>query len=284
MPARVGPRTGSAALRYPHEVVERDLDRALGIEQSGTGAWRAVADPNYESLNGMFGGWTAALALRAVMDSAPQETKPSVLNVNFISKIDPGVSVIVKTRHTGGSRAIGHWMAELMSEDEGTTFAIASVVLASRRSSDGHVDVAAPRAPDPDSLELVFPAPGTAGERCAMRPIEGFPPYDRSTTYSTAWVKETSGRPVDHLQLAFLSDFRPPRSFFWSGGPRPSATLALCVYFHATDEEVADLGDDYLLSEAFGIRGEQSTSEEHLRLWSPAGALLSSSFQMAWYR
>ena len=47
------------------------------------------------------------------------------------------------------------------------------------------------------------------------------------------------------------------------------ATLSLSVYFHATDEELAEVGDDDLLSEAFGVRGVQSTSEEHLRLWSP---------------
>ncbi len=44
------------------------------------------------------------------------------------------------------------------------------------------------------------------------------------------------------------------------------------------------LGDDDLLSEAFGTRGADSTSEEHLRLWSRQGALLATSEQMAWYR
>jgi acyl-CoA thioesterase len=117
-----------------------------------------------------------------------------------------------------------------------------------------------------------------------MRPIEGYLPFGRTTTYATAWVKEISGRSVDHLQLAFLSDFRPPRSFYWSDGPRLGATLALSVYFHATHEELSPVGDDYLISEAFGTRGAQSTSEEHLRLWSRGGALLSSSVQMAWYR
>ena len=89
---------------------------------------------------------------------------------------------------------------------------------------------------------------------------------------------------VDHLQLAFLADHRAPRSFFWSEGPRPSSTITLSVYFHATDEELGQVGDDDLLSEAFGTRGAQSTSEEHLRLWSRQGALLATSVQMAWYR
>jgi acyl-CoA thioesterase len=269
---------------YPFDVAEQDLERALRLEPSGAGIWNAIADPNYESGNGMFGGWTTAVALRAISDSAAGEAKPSVINVNFIAKIDPGTGLVIRTRRAGGGRSVSHWEAELMSEDADAALASASVVLAERRPSDEHVDVAVPSAPDPDTLELVHPAPGSAGERCAMRPIEGFPPFDRTTTYSTAWVKETSGRSVDHLQLAFLADFRPPRSFYWSGSPRPSATLALSVFFHATSAELAEVGDNYLLSEAFGTRGAQSTSEEHLRLWSRNGALLASSVQMAWYR
>ena len=108
--------------------------------------------------------------------------------------------------------------------------------------------------------------------------------HDRATTYSTAWVRETSGRTVDHLQLAFLADNRAPRSSFWSDGPRPSRTITLAGNFHATDEELADVDDDELLSETFGTRGARSTSEEHLRLWSRPGALPATSVQMARYR
>jgi hypothetical protein len=75
-----------------------------------------------------------------------------------------------------------------------------------------------------------------------------------------------------------------PRSWYWNEGPRLSAALALSVYFHATAAELADVGDDDLLSEAFGTRGADSTSEEHLRLWSRQGALLATSEQMAWCR
>ena len=141
-----------------------------------------------------------------------------------------------------------------------------------------------PDAPDPSTLEQIHLAPGPCGERTGDRPIVGYPSHNQESTYSTSWVRETSGRTVDHLQLAFLADHRAPRSFFWSDGPRPSATLTLSVYFHATHDELAAVGDDDLLSEAFGTRGAQSTSEEHLRLWSRHGALLATSVQMGWYR
>lgn len=261
----------------------QDLEDALVLSRSTDGLWLAHADPNYEAALGMFGGWTTAVALRAVCESADADATPSAITINFVSKIEPGTDVHIRTRRVGGSRSVSHWQSEVTSPDHHDTLANASVVLTGRRDSDGHVDVEMPDAPDPDALEAFHP-PGAFGERTVLRPIEGFPPYGRADTRSLAWARETSGRAVDHLQLAFLSDARPPRSFFWSDGPRPSATLTLSVYFHATEPELAEVGDDDLLSEAFGARGARSTSEEHLRLWSRQGALLSTSEQLAWYR
>src|SRR6516225_8780397 len=111
-------------------MVEQDLDRALNLESSGAGVWSVVADPNYESANGMFGGWTTAVALRAVTSSAAGEAEPSVINVNFVAKIEPDSKLIIQTRQAGGSRAVSHWLAELKSEDARATLATASVVLA----------------------------------------------------------------------------------------------------------------------------------------------------------
>jgi len=259
-----------------------DLEQALTLSRSGVMEWTTSADPNYEAMNGMFGGWTAAVALRAVCNEADSEASPSALTVNFVSKIEPGSDVSIRARRVGGGRSVGYWQSELTVDD--VTVAIASVVLTERRDTDGNLDVTMPDAPDPDTVAVTFPAPGPWGERGGVRPISGSPPHGRESTYSTSWVRETSGRKVDHLQLAFLADHRAPRSFFWSDGPRPSSTMTFSVYFHATDEELGQVGDDELLSEAFGTRGARSTSEEHLRLWSRQGALLATSVQMGWYR
>ena len=261
---------------------EGDLERALALSRVGDGTWAAQADPNYEAMNGMFGGWTAAVALRAVLNEADGEATPSAITVNFVGKVEPGSDLLIHTRRVGGGRSVSYWQSELTAD--GVTLAVASVVLTERRDTDGHLEIQMPDAPDPAALDVTYPAPGPWGERAAVRPISGDPPHDRDSTYSTAWVREASGRSVDHVQLALLADARAPRSFLWSEGPRPSSTLALSVYFHATDDELAAVGDDEILSEAFGTRGARSTSEEHLRMWSRHGALLATSVQMAWYR
>ncbi len=178
---------------------------------------------------------------------------------------------------------MSHWRCDL-STAQGEPLAAATVVLAERRDTDGRSDVTMPDAPDPSTIDVIDAAPGPMGERTTVRPVVGFPPFARRDSRSLAWVRETSGRRVDHLQLAYLADHRPPRSFYWSEGPRPSATLTLSIWFHATDAELAGVGDDELLSEAFGTRADRSISEEHLRLWSRDGHLLASSVQADWYR
>jgi acyl-CoA thioesterase len=261
-----------------------DLDRALAVRPIAEGQWAVRADPHYEAANGMFGGWAAAIALRAVAAHDDSPARPSALTVNFVRQILPGTELVARTRCVGASRSVSHWLCELDPVDGDETFATASIVLTTRRDTDAHIDVVMPDSPEPDTVDPVFPIQAPGGGRLSMRPIDGFPPFGRTSTESTAWVRDLSGRAVDHAQLAFLADHRPPRSWYWGEGPRPSATLTLSVWFHATDDELAAVGDDEVLSEAFGVRGAQATSEEHARLWSRSGVLLASSVQLAWYR
>ena len=202
--------------------------------------------------------------------------------------IEPGTEMHVTARRVGGGRSVSFWQAEVLSGDREETLATASAVLTARRETDGHVDVPMPPAPDPDSLPPRVLGeggpPASFGERTEMIPISGFPIFGRADTRSTAWVRETSGTRSIICCSRTSPTARPPRSFYWSEGPRPSTTLTLSVYFHATHDELAAVGDDYLLSEAFGTRGANATSEEHLRLWSRQGALLATSQQLAWYR
>ncbi len=155
------------------------------------------------------------------------------------------------------------------------------VVMANRRATDGHCQKAMPPAPDPELLEEIH-APGRQGRQTTVRPIFG--EFASGDTLSCQWVREISGRLLDQPQLAYLADQYAPRSFFWGLGPRPTATLTMSVYFHANDDEIAVAGDDFVLVEATGTRGEQGTSGQQAALWSRHGALLATTEQLSWYR
>jgi hypothetical protein len=42
--------------------------------------------------------------------------------------------------------------------------------------------------------------------------------------------------------------------------PCPSSTITMSVYFHATQEEMEDVADDFVLTQASGTRAVQSTA------------------------
>jgi acyl-CoA thioesterase len=259
------------------------LSDALTIRSKGEGRFEAFADPDHESISGMFGGWTAAVSLGGVLEASDDGLMPSALTINFVAPIAGGRPVLLGARQLGGGRSVQHWRVNATLMDDTELYATSTVVMAARRPSDGHVQAVMPEAPDPDGLDT-FHAPAPQGDQTLIRPIVGTPPYELGDTRSVHWIRSMDGSPVDQCQLAYFADQMAPRSFFWSEGPRPSATLTMSVHFHGTAEEIAAIGDDYLLVEAVGTRGESSTSGHHASIWSRQGVLLATTEQLCWFR
>ena len=240
----------------------------------------AHADPDHQSITGMFGGWTTAVALSSVLKSSASEATPAAITINFVGLIEPGAEVEIHTSKIGGSRSLEHWSALVLSGDSACASAL--VVLANRRPTEPHLEPVMPHVVDPSTLER-FKAPAPQGEQAEMYPV-GEWVYGCGDTRSVHWLRDANARPADHLLLAYLADQFAPRSFFWGIGTRPSATLTMSVYFYATPTELEAVGTDFILNEAVGTRGEQSTSGSQARLWSRDGVLLATTEQLAWYR
>jgi acyl-CoA thioesterase len=257
------------------------LDVALALTPEGDGRWRAHADADHESISAMFGGWTAAVLLRAVLASRESDAQPSALTVNFLRPVVPGGDVLLTTMRLGGGRSLEHWRVDLRAPEGDDVLATALVVLTNRRDTDSHAQLEMPDAPPPEGLEQIH-APGPQGEQSEIRQASG--EWASGDTRGRLWARDANARPMDHLQLAYLADQYAPRSFFWGDGLRPSATITLSVYFHATVDELAAVGTDYVLNDATGTRGVQSTSGQRAHLWSRDGVLLATTEQLCWYR
>jgi acyl-CoA thioesterase len=259
------------------------LSDALTIDSGGEGEFVAFADPDHESISGMFGGWTAAVSLEGVIAAGDGGLVPSAFTINFVAPIAGGATVSLKVGQIGGGRSVQHWRVDAISVEGAEVYATCTVVMAARRPSDGHVQSVMPEAPDPDGLGE-FHAPAPQGDQTLIRPISGTPPFGLGDTRSVHWIRSMDGRTVDYPQLAYLADQMAPRSFFWSEGPRPSATLTMSMHFHGTANEIASIGDDYLLVDTIGTRGESSTSGHHATIWSREGVMLATSEQLCWFR
>ena len=90
-----------------------ELDGALALRAHGPGRWLAYADPDHESITAMFGGWTAAIALGAVVRSADGTATPAALTVNFLGPVPPRADVVVTVERIGGGRSLTHWRADV---------------------------------------------------------------------------------------------------------------------------------------------------------------------------
>ena len=260
-----------------------EFDESIELAPAGLHEWTGRADPRREATTGMFGGWTAALLLKAVRSDAVDAGSPVSLSVHFVNAVIPGSALTVRTRPVGGSRALSTWQAELLPQGAQGPAAIATVVLAKRRETFGFTDAVMPEAPPPDTLPQFHP-PGAFGQSSRIRPVQGFPLFDRADARSVLWVRETSGRAIDAIQLAYLADNYPPRSWSRRSEPGPYSTITLSVYFPATDAELAAVGDDDVLLDVAGSRAESSTVAAHARIWSRGGVLLATTEQLGWFR
>jgi len=272
----------TTALSFVPGKAMSQLEQSLAMRIVGD-ARVAVADPEYEANTGMFGGWTAALLLKAVLDHSESFGSASALTVNFVARVIPGERLLVTSIKLGESNSLSHWRVELRRSQGKELLANASAVLALRRHSESAIDFRVPAVPPPEELSASNP-PGAFGRRTETRAIYGQPPFRRADLRSLTWVRENSGRHIDAIQLAYLSDVYAPRVFHISEGPRPSSTLTMSTYFLAAPEELAAIGDDYVLSEAEGTRIEHSLVGSRSRLWNRHGTLLATTEQLCWFK
>ena len=81
-----------------------------------------------------------------------------------------------------------------------------------------------------------------------------------------------------------LADLAPPRVIWKREMISGSATVSMTTHFHATPDEMSAVGSRFVLSEVHCRRCEGGYFDHELRLWSPDGALLATSEQVAAFR
>src|SRR5262245_50924222 len=111
------------------------LDAATRLERLGPERLRGHTSPLYANLSGPFGGWTAAMLMRAVMEDERRQGAPVALTVNYCAAIGEGeVEISCRERRTGKSTQ--HWSLELTQGER--VAATASVVCGARRPVWSH--------------------------------------------------------------------------------------------------------------------------------------------------
>jgi acyl-CoA thioesterase len=246
-------------------------------------------DPRYWNMIGPFGGWIAAALLGPILDVADRVGEPLSITVNFAAAIREG-AYDVRIEELRRNRSTSFWFSRFvqMQDGEEVHCADASVVLATRRETPAFAIAHAPEAPAPESVAAVDFASKRAKwmETYDMRFVTGHP-FRRETDDSArtiAWVRDLVNPSLTFRSLVAMSDCAFPQIFHRVARFIPVSTVSMTVHFHATADDLAALGDDFILYDATMRVAYDGYFDEISSLYSRAGKLIATMEQIVWFK
>jgi acyl-CoA thioesterase len=251
------------------------------------GRWTILAGPEWSNPGGaLWGGYAIGLCIR-VLEAEPEAVGEALsLTLTYAAGLPAG-EIDIRTRRLRQGGSVGVWEVELLPAGSDQIGVHAIVTMARRPKTPDFAFAKMPAAPDPEGL----PSPEAPGERARhygasafeRRTLEGFPPKPSGDSRSLAWVRSRRG-PLDKALLGMITDNSAPRAMYALGPTIMTTTLSLTAYLHGTVEEIAEVGDDFILVECEGRVGGGGASDERSSYWRRDGKLLATSEQLAWYR
>ncbi len=266
------------------------LDMATSLVRRDENRLAGDTSDHYWNFSGPFGGYVAALIMRAVMVDPRRLGPPVAQTVNYCGAMSKGAFEIAISLDRGG-KATQHWSVRLTQGD--LVMATATIVCANRRETFAHTAVAMPAVPPPEAV----PSPPAIGRlpwlaAYDFRFIEGGPAFgakplaegELGKPQTKLWLSDTPPRPLDFVSLAALSDCFILRLIQMRRTMVPMSTVSMTTYFHATETEVAAHGSAPLLGIADAKRFNANFHDQSMELWGPGGQLLASGVQTVWYK
>ena len=265
------------------------LDLATALDNPGADIRTGRTTDEYWGFVGPFGGASAAILMRAVMDHPQRLGDPLALTVNYCGPLAKG-AYDVHAKPSRTNRSTQHWTLELRQGGEAVLTGTA--VTATRRESFSHAPAGPPQVPPPDDIERYRMREGApAWINCYdFRFANGAPlfgaPDDgaRHSALSHLWLRDAPSRPLDHVALAGLADAFFARIVHVQSQFVPFGTVTLTTYFLGTADEIARQGDRHLLGVADSKRFHRNYFDQSVELWSADGALLATSAQVSYFK
>ena len=226
------------------------FDDALALTPLGEGRWRGTTSDGYWNMVGPFGGYVAALLLKTAIDDPRREGQPVALTVNFCAAVQKGAFDLVATPvRTGGSTQ--HWTIALEQDD--TVAATATALFGARPETFAATVATAPTAPDPATLDRFTGFDVGWTKRYDLRFAAGAPDGDGDDdgqSRSLLWIGQRPPRPLDFPALAAICDIFFGRIIHVRRRMVPFGTVSMTAYFHATTDDLAAIGTDFVLGDA----------------------------------
>lgn len=258
-------------------------DHDFELTSAGERTWNAPSRPGLMLPGGRthWGGYALGLMMKALLAEPERTGDPVSMTVSYIGAlVDAESTVSNRLLRQGG--ALGFWRSEI-SQNGGAPAAHGDFIFGRRKTTDRFGWMTMPDVPPPESLQA---APANVGflKEYEMRADAPFPRGDGSSK-SWVWTRFRDGRALDYVNLAMAADRFPPRHIAHYGwNSKQNSTISLSAYFHASAEQIAAVGDDFVLSYAEGRAGADSLFDMTASIWRRDGLLLLTTEQLCWFR
>lgn len=270
--------------------MQHPLDEALALQPIGEGRYRAHTHDAYWNFAGPFGGYIAALLMKAVLSDERLLGPPVAQTVNFCAPLAKGLFEVILILQRSG-KATQHWSVEL--KQAGIVAATGSVVCANRRDTFKHTAARIPDVPAPAGLPSLRPPRHLPWfSAYDFRFVEGGPGFglppqpvgDLDGSRTVLWLKDVPDRPLDYPALAALSDCFILRLVQMRRTMPPMSTVSMTTYFYAMPDELVVQGTQHLLGVADASRFNANFHDQTMQLWGANDTLLATGTQTVWYR
>jgi len=260
--------------------------QSMPLTAVAPGRWTTTAGAEWRNPGGgLWGGYAIGLCIRVLEAESEAVGEALSLTLTYIDRLPAG-ELDIRTRRLRQGGSIGTWEVELRAAGSDQVGVHAIVTMAKRPATPDFAFATMPEAPDPEGL----PKPAMFGDgehygatAFERRSLEGYPPKPNGDSRTLAWVR-CKRAPLDKAMLGMITDNSAPRVMYALGPTVMTTTLTLTAYLHATAEEIAAVGDDFILVECEGRVGGGGASDERSSYWRRDGKLLATSEQLAWYR
>lgn len=267
------------------------LDLALQLQSTSSGQYEGQTSPGYWNMLGPFGGITAAVLVKAVMDHPDRLGEPLSLTVNYAGALTAGAYTLQATP-VRTNRSTQHWTLSVLQADAKGALVVtttATVVTAVRRETWSVSDEPMPQVAAPGELRRIDPGLDMEWlKRYEMRQVQGGLPKDwdgsAQNSLSQLWMRDDPPRPLDFCALAALADVFFPRVWLRRARQVPAGTVSITVYFHASQEQLQTTGTGYVLGQARGQEFRNGFFDQTAQLWNEAGYLLATSHQIVYFK
>ncbi|MFV0478512.1 MAG: acyl-CoA thioesterase [Parahaliea sp.] len=264
------------------------LDIALDLSPGKNNSFQGEIPPTYSNFVGPYGGILAAKLLRAIQLHPEKLGEPIAVTVNYGGRVKSEAFDIL-VRPTCTNRSSQHWLMEL--QQAGEIPVTGSAVFAHRRNAWSDQEKHMPLVPSPNELPCMKTEGLTAWVanydiriHSGSLALQMDPPQAQTDSETLLWVRDHPSRPIDFAALMAMSDIFFPRIFVRRPVFVPAGTISITTYIHASQEELAQQADNYLLARASGNRYHKGYFDHSGELWGADGTLLATTHQVVYYK